>query len=87
MAPGDMVKTISFNTVKKRIDRLMAPKADGTFKVPKDLVDEWKRGNQASLVDEFQRAGLDKDRVFTGPPKLLVSLFVLNSHHEVEINP
>ena len=69
MAPRDMVKALSSQTIKKRVDRLMTPKADGTFKVPKELVDEWKRGNQASLVDEFQRAGLDKDRVFTAPPQ------------------
>ena len=62
---GALVKSLSFSSMKKRVDRLMTPKADGTFKVPKELVQEWKQGDQTKLVDEFQRAGLDKDMGFS----------------------
>ena len=39
----------------------MVPKADGTFKVPKELVEEWSKGDQNKLLEEFRQAGLDKD--------------------------
>lgn len=69
LVDGSLVKSLSFSNMKKRVDRLMTPKADGKFKVPQELVHEWKHGDQKKLVEEFHRAGLDKDtyRVFTFP--------------------
>ena len=39
----------------------MSRKADGSFKVPSELVDAWASGDQDALVTEFIDAGLDKD--------------------------
>jgi hypothetical protein len=39
----------------------MKPKCDGSFKVPKELVNEWNNGDQTKMLQEFQQAGLDKD--------------------------
>ena len=39
----------------------MSRKADGSFKVPSELVDAWASGDQDALVTEFIDSGLDKD--------------------------
>ena len=59
----DLVATVSESATKKRIERLMQPKADGSFKVPEELVQEWRTGDQARLLQEFKHAGLDKDPI------------------------
>lgn len=58
----DIAKALPMSAVRKRIERLMKPKADGTYKVPEELVQEWKRGDQTKILDEFRASGLDKDR-------------------------
>ena len=50
--------------VKKRLGRLLAPRVDGTFLVPQELVDQYKDlSRRDELVDEFIQSGLDKDCV------------------------
>lgn len=62
LTPKDIAKALPMSAVRKRIERLMKPKADGTYKVPEELVQEWKRGDQTKILDEFRASGLDKDR-------------------------
>lgn len=59
----ELVATVSESATKKRIERLMQPKADGSFKVPEELVQEWRTGDQARLLQEIKHAGLDKDPI------------------------
>ncbi len=61
----DLVSSLSKTAIKKRIERLMIPKQDGSHKVPAELIAEWRSGDQNRLIDEFQKAGLDKDRTWT----------------------
>ena len=58
---GCFAQGVSLSAVKKRIGRLMTPRADGKFKVPQELVDEWHKGDQDKIAAEFAQAGLDKD--------------------------
>ena len=62
VTPEEFTKALPMSVVRKRIDRLMKPKADGTYKVPLELVEEWKKGDQMNILREFREAGLDKDR-------------------------
>ena len=56
----------SRSVVKKRLARLCEPRADGTFKVPKELVDQWKNlETREALVDEFVASDADKDWLST----------------------
>ena len=64
-------RDFSESSIRKRIGRLMAPKADGTLKVPAELVKEWNSGDQKRLLREFQNAGFDKD-FGLGTPKQYV---------------
>lgn len=57
-----MVAALSEEAVRKRIERLMKPKVDGTYKVPEELRKAWHSGDQKQLIEEFKSAGLDKDR-------------------------
>ena len=59
----DVLSTLNTSAIKKRIDRLMAAKADGTYKVPAELVKEWQSGDQTRLINEFTSAGLDKEQI------------------------
>ena len=52
---------LSQQALRKRVERLMKAKEDGTLKVPEELVKEWRHGNQQKLLDDFKEAGLDKD--------------------------
>lgn len=61
MPDGSFAQGVSLYAVKKRIARLMTPKADGKLKVPQEMVDEWNKGDQDKLAAEFSQAGLDKD--------------------------
>ena len=56
-----LVNAISKQALRKRVERLMKPRADGTYAVPTELLSEWKKGNQNNLLDEFKKAGLDKE--------------------------
>ena len=62
LTPDEFAKALPMSVIRKRVDRLMKPKADGTYKVPRELVEEWKQGDQLKILQEFQEAGLDKDR-------------------------
>ena len=57
----NLVATVSESATRKRMERLMQPKADGSFKIPEELIQEWRKGDQARLLQEFKHAGLDKD--------------------------
>ena len=59
--PEDLVSLVSKSAAKKRIERLMQPKSDGSFKVPEEVIKEWRSGDQDRLVAEFSKAGLDKE--------------------------
>ncbi|CAE7266410.1 unnamed protein product [Symbiodinium sp. CCMP2592] len=53
---------VKLSSVKKRMARMFAPRADGTFLVPKELVEQYKDLKQrAELEKKFLKAGLDKD--------------------------
>jgi hypothetical protein len=39
----------------------MTPKSDGSYKVPKELVDAWKAGEHDRIVQDFVDAGCDKE--------------------------
>ena len=56
-----VTQALSLSNVKKRVERLFKPNADGTFKVPKELLEEWKSGDKQKLIREFQSCGLDKE--------------------------
>ncbi len=58
---GTLIEAVSDEAVRKRVERLMKPKADGKFKVPEELIKEWRSGDQKRLLEEFKSAGLDKD--------------------------
>ena len=57
---------ISKEAMRKRVERMMKPKEDGSLKVPDEIVKEWRNGDQQKLLDDFLQAGFDKDslRVF-----------------------
>ena len=58
-----MIEEVSSSALKKRIARLMTPKSDGSFKVPKELVEAWKTGDQERLTQEFVDAGYNKEPI------------------------
>lgn len=58
---GHLGQTLSMPNLRKRVARMMKPKADGSYKIPKELIDEWEKGDQDKLLQDFQRSGLDKD--------------------------
>ena len=65
-APASVLTELSVAAVKKRINRLMTPKADGSFKVPKEIRDDWLSNSgqtQDKMIREFKRSGGDKDFV------------------------
>lgn len=57
-----VVEALSEDALRKRVERLMKPKVDGTYKVPEELRKAWRSGDQKQLIQEFKSAGLDKDR-------------------------
>ena len=59
--PVSLSTCLSMSNLRKRVGRMMKPKCDGNFKVPKELVHEWNHGDQQKMLQEFQQAGLDKD--------------------------
>ena len=61
LPPEEVVSLVSKSAAKKRIERLMQPKADGKFKVPEEVINEWRTGDQDRLIAEFGKAGLDKE--------------------------
>ena len=49
----------------KRLRRLMQPRADGSFVVPKEIVDKWMDvigGGRDSVVNMWDASGSNKDR-------------------------
>lgn len=60
-SPASLSTCLSMSNLRKRVGRMMKPKCDGSFKVPKELVNEWNNGDQTKMLQEFQQAGLDKD--------------------------
>ena len=56
-----ILESLSVSAMKKRIARLMTPKSDGSYKVPKELVDAWKAGEHDRIVQDFVDAGCDKE--------------------------
>ena len=57
-----LVANISKQALRKRVERLMKPRHDGSYAVPEELVSEWKTAaNQELILKEFQASGLDKD--------------------------
>lgn len=57
-----LVANISKQALKKRVERFMKPRQDGSFVVPEELVREWNgKTNQDLILKEFQESGLDKD--------------------------
>ena len=61
-AVANQKEELDRKTVKKRLSRLFAPRVDGTFLVPAELVEQYKDlGRRDQLVDDFIKTGLDKD--------------------------
>ncbi|CAE7717972.1 unnamed protein product [Symbiodinium sp. CCMP2592] len=57
---------VSLKSVRKRMSRLFAPRVDGSYLVPPELVEQYKNPNQRqALEQEFLKAGLDKDLFVT----------------------
>jgi len=56
-----VTQLLSQQALRKRVERLMKAKEDGTLKVPEEIVKEWRNGNQQKLLEDFKEAGLDKD--------------------------
>ena len=58
-----VVKELSKEALRKRVERLMKKSASGEHKVPTELVDEWNKGSehQNKLISEFESAGLMKE--------------------------
>ena len=53
---------VKMSSVKKRMARLFTPRVDGSFLVPKELVDQYRDLKQRPALEaEFLRSGLDKD--------------------------
>ncbi|CAE7310029.1 unnamed protein product [Symbiodinium sp. CCMP2592] len=53
---------VKLSSVKKRMARMFAPRVDGSYLVPKELVDQYKDLSQRPALEaEFLKSGLDKD--------------------------
>ena len=61
-AVADQKEELDRKTVKKRLSRLFAPRVDGSFLVPPELLQQYKDlAQREQLIDEFINSGLDKD--------------------------
>ena len=61
----DLVNSLSKSAIKKRVERLMTPKQDGSHKVPAELIAEWRSGDQKPvdrwIPKSWLRQGPDLD--------------------------
>ena len=59
--PKAAQEQLKLDTVKKRLGRLFAPRADGTYLMDKKLVDMWHNpSTKDSVIEEFHKSGYDK---------------------------
>ena len=63
--PGSTIgAAITRDQMMKRLHRVFAPRADGTFIVPSELLEQWKdtrNGGREKVIEEFKSSGFDKD--------------------------
>ena len=60
----EMLETLSDAAVTSRLNRLFAPRSNGSYKVPQELLEKWKTDEgKDEIVKEFRRQGYDKDCV------------------------
>ena len=58
---------ISKDAAKKRLTRFFAPRKDGSYLVPTNIVEMWKdQSKRDELIEEFAKAKLDKDCTCNG---------------------
>ena len=56
-----LVANISKQALKKRVERFMKPRQDGSFVVPEELVREWNgKTNQDLILKELKNRGLTR---------------------------
>ena len=59
---AQLQEEVSTSNIKKRLGQLFAPRCDGSYLVPKELVEQYKDPKQRPALEaEFKKAGLDKD--------------------------
>ena len=62
--PQNVLEEVSLVNIKKRIHRLMQPRANGSLKIPKEIRDEWlQTDNQDKMVRDYVAAGHDKAQI------------------------
>lgn len=58
-------KQLSASAIDKRLRRLMTPRASGTFKVPQEVVDQWRDvATREKVMSMFEKCGYDPDPGF-----------------------
>ena len=61
---GHVMEDLTDAAVTSRLNRLFAPRANGTYKVPDAIVKKWKTNEgKAEIIREFRKQGYDKDGV------------------------
>ena len=53
---------LSPNAIRKRLGRILTPKANGDFKIPKQVIDDFGGDNKDKLFLMFEKAGYDRVR-------------------------
>ena len=67
---------LSKGAIQKRLWRIVQPKANGSFKVPQDVIDEYKDEHTRKNVESlFEKSGYQRDW-FWGWTKVLKNVFV-----------
>lgn len=67
---------LSKGAIQKRLWRIVQPKANGSFKVPQDVIDEYKDERTRKNVESlFEKSGYQRDW-FWGWTKVLKNVFV-----------
>ena len=57
----DVGVSVSDSALKKRVERMMKPRCDGSYIVPKELVEQWQKGDHTQIMADFKNCQLDKD--------------------------
>lgn len=64
---------LSYGAVDKRLRRIMTPRANGDFKVPQQVVEQWKNKNtRPKVMSLFEKSGYQPDWVGAGSVQILL---------------